>query len=86
MVYLDSTFHTVPDGVMDEPGVDEQPVTPLGLQAREIIDSILDDVSPGLAEVKWRLRKCLAAHPGSPEQALLAHLMETSELVNHGTR
>jgi hypothetical protein len=65
-------------------GVPAGGFTPIGWQAREIIDSILDDTSPELAEVHWRLRRSLAAHPGSPEQALLAHLMETSELVNHG--
>ena len=58
------------------------PITPIGGQANEIIAAILDDESPELAEIKWRLRRCLAAHPGSPEQALLAHLMTTSEAVN----
>ena len=57
-------------------------ITPLGGQANEIIASILEDQSPELADIKWRLRRCLAAHPGSPEQALLAHLMATSEMVN----
>lgn len=99
MVYLDSMFHVVPDEPGDEPTLDqdgvgggtaayaipEEQFTPLGWQAREIIASILDDTSPGLAEVHWRLRRCLAAHPGSPERALLAHLKETTELVNHGT-
>lgn len=56
--------------------------TPIGAQAVEIITSILEDASPGLAEVKLRLRRCLADHPGRPEQALLAHLMETSSQVN----
>ena len=58
------------------------PITPIAGQANEIIASILDDQSPELAEIKWRLRRCLAAHPDSPEQALLAHLMATSEVVN----
>lgn len=53
--------------------------TPIGRQAHEIITSILEDPSPGLAEVKRRLRDCVAAHPGSPEQALLAHLLATSQ-------
>ncbi|MDQ0680578.1 hypothetical protein QFZ30_003960 [Arthrobacter pascens] len=59
-----------------------QPVTPIGLQAQEIIDSILDDPAPGLAEVQYRLREYVAAYPGFPERALLAHLMETSEDTN----
>lgn len=59
--------------------------TPIGWQAYEIITSILEDPSPGLAEVKGRLLQCLAAHPDSPEQALVAHLMATSTAANdHG--
>lgn len=58
------------------------PITPIGLQAQEIIDSILEDPAPGLAEVQYRLREYLAAYPGFPERALLAHLMETSEGTN----
>lgn len=58
--------------------------TTIGYQAREIIASILDDASPELAEVKRRLARCLAAHPGSPELALLAHLRETSAKANAG--
>jgi hypothetical protein len=57
-------------------------ITPIGWQAYDIIYSILEDPSPELAEVKWRLRRCVAAHPGSPERALQAHLMATSEVVN----
>lgn len=60
----------------------ESGITPIGRQAFDIIGSILDDPSPDLIEVKRRLGKCLAANPGSPERALLAHLRETSELVN----
>jgi hypothetical protein len=59
-----------------------QTVTPIGLQAQEIIDSILDGPAPGLAEVQYRLRGYVAAYPGFPERALLAHLMETSEAMN----
>ena len=66
--------------VLDQ--VPTQPVTPIGLQAQEIIDSILDDPAPGLAEVKYRLHGYVAAYPGFPEKALLAHLMETSEGTN----
>lgn len=60
----------------------EDYITPIGWQAHEIIASILEDPSPDLAEVKERLARCLAEHPGSPELALLAHLMQTSELAN----
>ena len=69
----------VPD-VLDQ--VPTQPVTPIGLQAQEIIASILDDPTPGLAEIKYRLHGYVAAYPGFPEKALLAHLMETSEAIN----
>ncbi len=55
---------------------------PIAAQALEIIFSILEDPSPGLAEVQLRLRRCMAAHPGRPERALLAHLVETSRCVN----
>lgn len=56
--------------------------SPIAAQALDIISSILEDPSPGLAEVKHRLRRCLATHPGHPELALLAHLLETSSRVN----
>lgn len=56
--------------------------TPIGWQAYEIIYSILEDPAPDLAEVKWRLRRCMAAHPGEPERALRDHLMVTSEMAN----
>lgn len=56
--------------------------TPIGIQALEIIGSILEDPSPGLAEIKLHLRKCLADYPCAPERALLAHLMETSNRMN----
>jgi hypothetical protein len=55
---------------------------PIAGQALEIIFSILEDPSPGLAEVQLRLRRCMAAHPGRPERALLAHLLDTSLRVN----
>ena len=57
-------------------------ITPIGWQAYEIITSILEDPSPDLDQVKGRLRRCVAAHPGAPERALRAHLMATSEVVN----
>ena len=57
-------------------------ITPIGWQAYEIISSILEDPSPDLDQVKGRLRRCVAAHPGAPERALRAHLMAISEVVN----
>lgn len=57
-------------------------LSPIGVQALEIISSILDDPSPGLADIKLRLRSCVANHPGHPEQALLAHLTERSSRAN----
>lgn len=60
----------------------DEGTTPLQGQAYEIIVSILDDPAPELDEVKHRLNRCLAAHPQAPEAALLAHLMETSEIAN----
>ena len=57
-------------------------ITPIGWQAYEIISSILEDPSPDLDQVKGRLRRCVAAHPGAPERALKAHLMATSEVAN----
>ncbi len=56
--------------------------TPIALQAMEIAASILEDPAPGLGDIKRRLRRSLAEHPGHPERALLAHLMETSARVN----
>lgn len=73
------------DGVLQSvrpPVVNEG--TPLQGQAREIINSILDDPSPELDDVKRRLYKCLADHPYAPERALLAHLRETSQIANAG--
>ncbi|HEY9358622.1 MAG TPA: hypothetical protein VIQ52_20155 [Arthrobacter sp.] len=60
----------------------ETQTSALGLQAQEIIASVLEDPAPDLAEVQDRLRGYLAAYPGFPERALLAHLMETSDRVN----
>ena len=62
--------------------LDGDGITTIGWQAYEIITSILEDPSPDLDQVKGRLRRCVAAHPGSPERALRAHLMATSEVVN----
>ena len=50
---------------------------PIMAQARDIIDTVLADSDPSLAEVQQCLRKNLAAHSGCPSKALLAHLLET---------
>jgi hypothetical protein len=71
---------TIPRGLPLNIAADR--ITPIGWQAYEIITSILEDPSPDLDQVKGRLRRCVAAHPGSPERALRAHLMSTSEVVN----
>ncbi|MUU71262.1 hypothetical protein [Pseudarthrobacter sp. GA104] len=69
-------------GLVDRARYPAPDASPLAAQALDIISSILEDPSPGLAEIKLRLRRCLAAYPRRPELALLAHLMETSSLVN----
>lgn len=51
-------------------------------QAREVIDSILDDPDPRLAANRQRLRTWVAAYPGSPDRALLEHLIETCSQAN----
>ena len=76
---LYTPIHGLVDAAMYGTATDASPIAE---QALEIIFSILEDPSPGLAEVQLRLRQCLAAHPGRPERALLAHLLETSRRVN----
>jgi hypothetical protein len=51
-------------------------------QARDIIETILSDTDPGLADIRRRLRRHVANHPGSPSKALLAHLLETRRQTN----
>lgn len=51
-------------------------------QAREVIDSVLDDPDPRLAATRQRLRTWVAAYPGSPARALLQHLIETCSQAN----
>ena len=45
-------------------------------QAREVIESILDDPNPRFAANRQRLRTWVVAYPGSPDRALLEHLIE----------
>jgi hypothetical protein len=51
-------------------------------QAREIVDCILNDPDPRLAENRQRLRAWVDAYPGSPDRALLEHLIETCSQTN----
>jgi hypothetical protein len=44
-------------------------------QVTGIISSILEDHAPECAAVQSRLRECLAHNAGSPEKALLEHLL-----------
>lgn len=55
-----------------EPPLDQ--LRGLRLQVLEIIDDVLADSSPAPEAVRERLRQHIAAHPGHPEEALLAHL------------
>lgn len=47
---------------------------------QQVIDLILDIISATdpQSEIRQRLLRHLAAHPGCPEQALLCHLLENS--------
>ena len=49
-------------------------------QAQEIIDEVLCGNSPGEELARARLRRCVARHPGEPEQALLEQLMYRGHL------
>jgi hypothetical protein len=49
-------------------------------QAQEIIDEVLCGQSPGEELARARLRRCVARHPGEPEQALLEQLMYRGHL------
>lgn len=49
----------------------------IAAQAWNIIETVLADSDPSLADVQRRLRQNVANHPGSPSGALLAHLLET---------
>ena len=49
-------------------------------QAQEIIDEVLCGKSPGEELARARLRRCVARHPGEPEQALLEQLVHNRDL------
>jgi EAL domain-containing protein (putative c-di-GMP-specific phosphodiesterase class I) len=64
-------------GMRASPETVEPPVEQLrGLrrQVLEIIDEVLSDSSQATDAVREQLRQQIAAHPGRPEEALLAHL------------
>ncbi len=52
----------------------------LTMMRQQVVDLILDIISATdpQSEVRLRLLRHLAAHPGCPEQALLCHLLENS--------
>lgn len=49
-------------------------------QAQEVIDEVLCGKSPAEEMARARLRRCVARHPGEPEQALLEQLMYRGHL------
>lgn len=50
-------------------------------QAQEIIDEVLCGKTPGDDLARARLRRCVALHPGKPEQALLEQLVCDRDLL-----
>ncbi|MFE4541410.1 hypothetical protein [Arthrobacter sp. NPDC056727] len=53
-------------------------------QVLGIIASVLEDTDPACAGARSRLRRCLAHNVGSPEQALLEHLVSLHSSEMHG--
>lgn len=51
-------------------------------QARDIIESVLDDTTPQSEWAREQLRSRLESHPGNPERALLEHLMATRSITD----
>ncbi len=49
-------------------------------QAQEIIDEVLLSKAPGEELARARMRRCVARHPGEPEQALLEQLAYNPDL------
>ena len=50
-------------------------LVPLRRQVMAVIWSILEDPAPESANIRARLRECLAQNAGRPEKALLDHLL-----------
>ena len=59
-----------------------RPDPPIVAQARTIIAAILAESDPDLADIQRCLREKVADHPGLPQRALLAHLLETRRRAN----
>ncbi|WLQ07763.1 EAL domain-containing protein [Arthrobacter oryzae] len=51
-------------------------------QARDIIESVLDDTTPQSEWAREQLRTRMESHPGNPERALLEHLMATRSITD----
>jgi hypothetical protein len=67
-----------PSRTIHELGEDEQDLGPLRGQVTEIINAILAGTGPEEVEVREKLRRHVAKHPGQPEKALLKHLLNLS--------
>jgi hypothetical protein len=67
-----------PSRTTQQVGETEQDLSPLRGQVTEIIDAILAETGPEEAEVREKLRRHVANHPGRPEKALLKHLLNLS--------
>ncbi|MBT2547630.1 hypothetical protein [Arthrobacter sp. ISL-65] len=57
---------------------------PLRRQVLGIISDVLDDSDPDGADARSHLRHCLAHNAGSPEKALLEHLLSLHGSELHG--
>jgi hypothetical protein len=67
--------HNAPETVL-EPSIT--------VQAHDIIETVLADSDPRLADIQRSLRESVAIHPGCPSSALLAHLLKTRQRTNSG--
>ncbi|MBT2593970.1 EAL domain-containing protein [Arthrobacter sp. ISL-72] len=54
-------------------------------QARDIIESVLDDATPQSEWAREQLRSRMESHPGNPERALLEHLIATRTITDEQT-
>jgi len=57
----------------------------LRLQVLGIISDVLEDSDPACADARSHLRHCLAHNVGSPEKALLEHLLSLHGSEMHGS-
>lgn len=77
------TSQEQPVDLIASPWLPSQPRNPsIETQAREIIDHILNDPDPRLAENRQRLRAWVDTYPRSPDRALLEHLIQTRSQTN----